>query len=70
MAAFRRGWQVIMENLTQTLLVFLVSVGLSIGAAIGLVVAVGLSAIPAIIVWISPYDPELAAGRDPHRIAS
>ena len=56
MAAFRRGWRVAMDNLVQALLMFLVSVGLGIGASIAMVMAVGISAIPAAIAWIFAYN--------------
>ncbi len=52
MEAFRRSWRVIMDNLTQTLFMFLISVGLSIGASIAMLLVVGVSAIPAIVAWI------------------
>lgn len=58
MAAFRRGWRVMMDNLGQTMLMFLVNLGLSIGAGIAIVLAVGLSSVPSIIAWILAYSQE------------
>jgi len=56
MAAFRRAWKVMIGNLSQTMLVFLVNLGLSIGAGIAILVAVGLGSVPSIIAWIFAYD--------------
>ncbi|MDO8736146.1 MAG: hypothetical protein Q7K29_03585 [Thermoleophilia bacterium] len=56
MAAFRRGWKVMIENLGQTMLMFLVNLGLSIGAGVAILIAVGLSSVPAIIAWILVYS--------------
>lgn len=58
MAAFRRGWRVMMDNLGQTMLMFLISLGLSIGAGIAIVLAVGLSSVPSIIAWILAYNQD------------
>lgn len=55
-AAFRRIWRIVMDNLSQILLVFLVSLGLSIGASIAITIAVGLTAIPAGIAWFFAYS--------------
>lgn len=56
MAAFRRGWRVMMDNLGQTMLMFLVSLGLSIGATLAILLVVGLSAVPTIVSWIFAYS--------------
>lgn len=58
MAAFRRGWRVMMDNLGQTMIMFLVSLGLNIGAGIVIVLSVGLSSVPAIIAWFFAYDQD------------
>lgn len=58
MAAFRRGWRVMKDNLGQTMLMYLVNLGLSIGAGIAILLAVGLSAIPTIIAWILAYSQD------------
>lgn len=55
-AALKRSWYLIMNNLSQSLIMFLISVGLSIGASIALVLAVGLTAIPTIIAWVIAYN--------------
>ncbi len=55
-AALKRSWHLITNNLSQSLIMFLISVGLSIGASIALVLAVGLTAIPAIITWVIAYN--------------
>lgn len=57
-AAFRRIWRIVMDNLSQTLLVFLVSLGLSIGASIAITIGVGLTAIPAGIAWFFAYSAD------------
>lgn len=56
--AFRRSWRIIMDNLSQILLVFLVSLGLSIGASIVITIGVGLTAIPAGIAWFFAYSAD------------
>jgi len=56
MAALRRSFRLIMDNLTHVLFLFLISVGLSIAAAIIMVMAGGVSAIPAIIAWVVAYN--------------
>ncbi|MHB9052968.1 MAG: DUF7544 domain-containing protein [Thermoleophilia bacterium] len=56
MAALRRGGRVMSDYLTQSLFMFLVSVGLGIAAAIILVMATGASAIPAAVAWIIAYN--------------
>ncbi|MCL4473173.1 MAG: hypothetical protein M1539_00255 [Actinobacteria bacterium] len=56
MAALRRGGRIMIDNLTQSLFMFLVSVGLGIAAIILLVMATGASAIPAVIAWVVAYD--------------
>ncbi|MHB9111569.1 MAG: DUF7544 domain-containing protein [Thermoleophilia bacterium] len=58
MAAFRRGWRVMMDNLGQTMLMFLINLGLNIGAGIAIVLAVGLGSIPSIIAWIMAYSQD------------
>ena len=58
MAAFRRGWRVMKDNLGQTMLMYLVNLGLSIGSGIAILLAVGLSAIPSIIAWILAYSQD------------
>ncbi|MBI5870759.1 MAG: hypothetical protein HZB44_07370 [Actinobacteria bacterium] len=58
MAAFRRGWRVMMDNLGQTMLLFLINLGLSIGAGIAIVLSVGLSSVPSIIAWILAYKAD------------
>ena len=55
-AALARGGRVMMENLTQALFTFLVSVGLGIAAIILMVMAGGASSIPAAVAWIIAYD--------------
>jgi hypothetical protein len=55
MAALRSGFGLMKANLTQTLLMFLISVGLSIGASIAMVIIVGVSSIPSVIAWAAAY---------------
>lgn len=58
MAAFRRAWRVMMDNLGQTMLMFLVNLGLSIGAGVAILLAVGVSAVPTVITWIFAYNQD------------
>lgn len=62
MAAFRRGWSVMRDNLGQTMLMFLVNLGLSIGAGIAILLALGLSSVPAIIAWLFAYNQSWPVG--------
>jgi len=57
-AAFRKTWRIVMDNLSRILLVFLVSLGLSIGASIAIAIGVGLTAIPAGIAWFFAYSAD------------
>jgi len=54
-ASLRRAGRLMMENLTQTLFFFLISIGLGVGATIIIVIAGGVSSIPAIIAWSIAY---------------
>lgn len=51
-AALKRGLGIMLDNLTRSLLLYLVSVGLSIGAVIAIGFASLLMAIPGAIAWI------------------
>lgn len=51
-AALRQGWHLLIDNLARSLLLFLLSAGLSIAGNIGAIAAVLLAAVPAGIAWI------------------
>ncbi|GBE58309.1 hypothetical protein BMS3Abin01_01243 [bacterium BMS3Abin01] len=55
-AAIRRGAQILLGNIPQTLLLFLISLGLSIGAGIGVISLTIAAAIPSAISWIVAYN--------------
>ncbi len=54
--AIRRGVRLFVGNIPQTLLLFLISVGLSIGGGIGGLLVVFIAAVPGIIGWIVAYQ--------------
>ncbi|MBE0428999.1 MAG: hypothetical protein IBX61_03900 [Thermoleophilia bacterium] len=51
-SALRRGWRLMMDNLTRTILLFLLGTGLGIAAGIGAFMAIGAAAVPAIAAWV------------------
>lgn len=55
-AALRRGLNVLLENLSRTLLLFLISLGLTIGAGIGIILVIAIAAIPSGVGWIVAYN--------------
>ena len=50
--SLRRSWRVIMDNLTHSLLLMLLSIGLGIAAGLAALLLIGIAAIPAIVAWI------------------
>lgn len=53
--ALRQGLRVLRDNLSRSLLLFLMSMGLSIAAVIGVLLALTLAAIPAGLGWLLAY---------------
>jgi hypothetical protein len=53
--ALRRGFRVLVDNLSRSLLLFLMSMGLSIAAAIGIIFALTIAAVPAGLGWLLAY---------------
>lgn len=59
-AALRRGLQVLVNNLSRSLLLFLLSVGLTIGAGIVVALVTLVAAIPSGVAWIVAYNVDFS----------
>lgn len=61
-AALKHGGRLLFENITRASMLFIISVGISIGATIVMVFAGLMSAIPAAAAWIFTYNAGMPVG--------
>jgi hypothetical protein len=61
-AALKDGARLMLENLSKVAMLFIISVGISIGSTIAMVFAAGLASIPAIVAWFLTYDAGMPLG--------
>jgi hypothetical protein len=61
-AALKNGARLLLENLSKGAMLFIISVGVSIGSTIVMVFVGALAAIPAIIAWIFAFGAGISAG--------
>lgn len=54
--AIRLGWRMFVENIARSLLLFLLSAGLSLASSIGAIAAVLVTAVPAAIAWVFAWN--------------